>query len=146
MATRRMNVAPVHVALHGMKAVHGLVVLALVAGAIVGGCQMLPVPLAGGDLIVMEVRNRSGQPATLVVAAPGTIQDVVGAVDPAVVAAHQTVDVRFFVPSTGWWAIWANGGELMGKADVGARRGAIPMGIEIDAGGVPSWWCGRGCP
>ena len=46
-----------------------------------------------------------------------------------------TVKVRFLVPANDQWAIWANGGELMGEFDVGERRGNIPMGIDIGADG-----------
>ena len=94
----------------------------------------------------MEVSNQSARPATLVVAAPGDVRDVVGSVDPPIVPAHATVTVRFSVPSSGDWAIWANGGELMGSFDLKGRRGNIPMGIDIGADGSSSWWCQGDCP
>jgi hypothetical protein len=123
-----------------------LAVLGAVASLLVAGCQFVPPQLLGGELIVLEVANHAGRPASLVVAAPGNIGEVMGSVDPAVVPPGQTITVRFFVPPSGEWAIWANGGELMGKHDVGAKRGNVPMGIDIGRDGQPGWWCNADCP
>ena len=54
--------------------------------------------------------------------------------------------VRFFVPASGGWAIWANGGELMGEFDLKGKRGNVPMGIDIGQDGQPGWWCKADCP
>jgi len=62
----------------------------------------------------MEVANRGAAPARLAVAASGNVGEVVGSVDPSVIPPGRTVTVNFFVPHAGQWAIWANGGELMG--------------------------------
>ena len=120
------------------------IMLALVVGVVVVGCGF--VPMLGGDVIVMEVANHSPRPVPLVVAAPGELGTVVGAVDPPIVPAGATVTARFSVPRSGTWAIWANGGELMGANDVKERRGALPMGIDIGQNGDPSWWCNENCP
>jgi hypothetical protein len=122
------------------------VLLAFVAGGLVVGCEVIPASLLGGEAIVMDVANQSARPATLAVAAPGAEGTIVGSADPAVVPAHTTVTVRFLVPPTGQWAIWANGGELMGSHDVRGRRGKLPMGIDIGADGSPGWWCQGNCP
>jgi hypothetical protein len=122
------------------------VFLALVVGGLVAGCQMIPAPLLGGDAIVMEVTNGSARLATLVVAEAGDVRKIVGSADPAIVPSGATMKVRFIVPPTGNWAIWANGGELMGDFDVKGRRGNLPMGIDIGADGSPSWWCKDNCP
>ena len=122
------------------------VLCALVIGGTVVGCGVIPTPLLNGEVIVMQVVNHSPRPAALVVAAPGEIGKVVGSVDPAIVPAGQTVMVRFLVPPTGAWAIWANGGELMGNLDVKGARGKVPMGIDIGDDGSPGWWCKANCP
>ena len=122
------------------------VLLALMVAGLVAGCDLLPVPVLNGELIVMDVANLSPRPARLAVTAPGDESNVVGAVDPAIVPAGRTMTVRFFVPPSGSWAVWANGGELMGDHDVGKRRGIIPMGIDIGADGSPGWWCRGNCP
>jgi len=107
---------------------------------------MIPAPLLGGDAIVMTVTNGSARPATLVVAAPGDVRKIVGTADPSIVPSGSTLTVRFVVPSTNDWAIWANGGELMGPFDLKGRRGKVPMGIDIGADGTPGWWCQENCP
>lgn len=122
------------------------VLLALAVGGLVIGCGVIPTPLLDGQLIVMEVANRSPRPAILVVAASGDQGRIVGSVEPASVPAGQTVTVRFSVPPTGSWAIWANGGELMGESDLKGRRGDVQMGIDIGPDGTPSWWCQANCP
>jgi hypothetical protein len=122
------------------------VLLVLVIGGLVAGCDVLPVPVLNGELIVMDVANLSPRPARLAVAAPGDGSKVVGAVDPAIVPAGRTMKVRFFVPPGGSWAIFANGGELMGDHDVRERRGILPMGIDIGADGSLGWWCKGNCP
>lgn len=129
-----------------LKATGRRVLLALIVGGLVAGCDLLPVPVLNGEVIVLDVANFSPQPARLVVAAPGDETRIVGAADPAFVPSGRTMKVRFFVPPTGSWAIWANGGELMGEHDVGKRRGVLPMGIEIGATGDLSWWCKENCP
>jgi hypothetical protein len=123
-----------------------LALLAVVVGAQLAGCQFVPAELRGGELIVMEVENNSGRPAALAVAAQGNIGEVVGSAEPAVVPAGQTMTVRFFVPASGGWAIWANGGELMGEFDLKGKRGNVPMGIDIGQDGQPGWWCKADCP
>jgi hypothetical protein len=102
--------------------------------------------LVGGEAIVMQVANHSPRPVTLAVAAPGDEGRIIGSVDPSIVPAGQTVMVRFLVPPTDHWGIWANGGELMGDYDVNGRRGNIPMGIEVGVDGSPTWWCKANCP
>jgi len=102
-------------------------------------------PMLDGELIVMDVTNQSPRPATLVVAR-GDRGNVVGSVDPAVIPPRGNATVRFLVPPTGQWAIWANDGELMSDTDVGNQRGSIRMGIDIGPDGSPSWWCERDCP
>jgi hypothetical protein len=121
-------------------------VIALVLGGLVAGCEVIPATLFGGELIVFDVANHSGRPATLVVAESGDVSKIVGSVDPAIVPAHTTVKVRFTVPPTGQWAIWANGGELMGRFDLEGRRGNVPFGIDIGEDSSPSWWCRADCP
>ena len=113
--------------------------LALSIGGLIAACGVVPIPMLDGELIVMEVTNQSPRPATLVVAAPGQARQVVGSVDPAVVPAGGSATVRFLVPPTSRWSIWANDGELMGDVDIGNRRGNIPMGIDIGPDGSPSW-------
>jgi hypothetical protein len=122
------------------------VLLTLALGGLVAGCEVIPASLLGGDTIVMDVSNQSARRATLAVAAPGEERKIVGSADPAIVPAHTTVTVRFLVPPAGQWAIWANGGELMGSLDLKGRRGKLPMGIDIGADGSPSWWCQGNCP
>ena len=113
---------------------------------LLAACQFVPPQLRGGELIVMEVANRSDAPAQLAVAAMGNLGDVVGSAEPSVVPPRRTVTVNFFVPHAGQWGIWANGGELMGEPDLRGRRGNVPMGIEIGADGQASWWCRADCP
>jgi hypothetical protein len=120
--------------------------LALLYGALVLGCGLMPVPVLNGEVIVMEVANHGAQPATLVVASSGDERKIVGSAEPSIVPAGQTVTVRFVVPPAGHWAIWANGGELMGDRDIGQRRGKLPMGIDIGGDGSPGWWCQANCP
>ena len=122
------------------------VLLALVVGSLAAGCDVIPAPLLGGEAIVMEVTNDSARPATLVVAAMGDVRKIVGSADPPFVPAGAKVTVRFLVPPTDDWAIWANGGELMGSVDLKGRRGKVPMGIDIGADGTPGWWCQANCP
>jgi hypothetical protein len=121
------------------------IVLSLVVGGLVVGCRTVPISIVDANLIVMSVHNSSAKPATLVVAAPGNVTTVVGISDPSVVAPGATVMVGFRVPPGRDWAIWANGGELMGIVDVKQHRGNLSMGIDIDEGG-PSWWCKADCP
>lgn len=113
---------------------------------LVGACQFVPPQLRGGELIVMEVANRGAAPAQLAVAASGNVGEVVGSADPSVIPPGRTVTVSFFVPHAGQWAIWANGGELMGERDLRGKRGNVPMGIDIDANGQAGWWCQADCP
>ena len=122
------------------------IVFALAVGIVIAGCSALPAPFVGGDQIVVEVANRSARPATLSVSAPGDQQRVLGAADPAMVPPGVTMKVRFTVPPQGEWAIWANGGELMGSLDLQGLRGVLPMGIEIGKDGSLSWWCQQACP
>jgi hypothetical protein len=122
------------------------VALALVAGIMVAGCSVVPARFLGGDQIVMEVANNSPRPVALTVAVPGAKGQVVGAADPAVVPPRVTMKVRFIVPPTGQWAIWANDGELMSDADLKGRRGELPVVMEIQQDGNPTWWCEDDCP
>jgi len=121
-------------------------VLTLAAAVLVAACQFVPPQLRGSELIVMEVKNGGPGPASLAVAAMGDVREVVGSAEPAVVLPGQTVTVNFFVPNSGQWAIWANGGELMGEPDLRGKRGNVPMGIEIGTDGQPTWWCRADCP
>ena len=120
--------------------------LVIVASVLAAGCQFVPAELRGGELIIMEVANHAGRPATLAVASQGNVGDVVGSAEPAVVPPGQTMTVRFIVPPSGGWAIWANGGELMGEFDLKGKRGNVPMGIDIGQDGQPGWWCKADCP
>ena len=86
------------------------------------------------------------RPLALVVATMSDESEVVGSAEPAVVPAGQTMMVNFFVPRSGQWAIWANGGQLMGEPDLRGRRGTVPMGIEVDSNGGLGWWCQGNCP
>ncbi len=47
--------------------------------------------------------------------------------------------MTFIVPPTDDWAIYANGGELIGPIDVGSHVGELPIGIVIDRNGQPGW-------
>ena len=120
--------------------------VALVATVLVAACQFVPPQLRGNDLIVMEVKNGAPRPLALVVATMSDESEVVGSAEPAVVPAGQTMMVNFFVPRSGEWAIWANGGQLMGEPDLRGRRGTVPMGIEVDSNGGLRWWCQGDCP
>jgi hypothetical protein len=120
--------------------------LAVVIALWVSGCGVLPVPIGGGEVIVMNVANNSPGPARLAVAMARDEGRVVGTADPTIVPAGQTVLVRFVVPAGSHWSIWANGGELMGDFDLKGQRGNVPMGIVIDVNGSPSWWCEGNCP
>jgi hypothetical protein len=122
------------------------VLLALVIGGLAAGCDVLPTPILSGDLIVLEVTNNSPRPIPLTVAMPGDERRVVGSVDPPLVPPGTTVMARFLVPRTANWAIFANGGELMGSVDVKERRGNLPMGIDIGVDGSQGWWCKEDCP
>ena len=126
-----------------MSKVRRLVFGVVVAG-LVAGCGF--VPMLDGDAIVIEVANHSPRPVPLVVASPGEIGKIVGAANPAIVPPGATITARFSVPRTGSWAIWANGGELIGNLDVNGRRGPLPIGIDIDQNGNPGWWCRENCP
>lgn len=77
---------------------------------------------------------------------PGDERRVVGSVDPPVVPPNTTLMARFLVPRAGQWAIFANGGELIGQFDVKGRRGDLPMGIDVAVDGSESWWCRENCP
>lgn len=120
--------------------------LSLVIAVWVTACGTLPVPIGGGEVIVMNVANKGPGPARLAVAMPGDQGRIVGTADPAIVPAGATVLVRFVVPVGGHWSIWANGGELMGDFDLKGQRGNVPMGIDIGADGSPGWWCQANCP
>jgi hypothetical protein len=123
------------------------IVLAFVVGGVVAGCDVLPAPpILNADVIVLQVTNSSPRPIPLTVAMPGDERRVVGSVDPPVVPPGTTVMARFLVPRTGQWAIFANGGELIGSVDVKERRGNLPMGIDISSDGSQSWWCKDACP
>lgn len=71
---------------------------------------------------------------------------VVGSVDPPLVPPGTSVKARFLVPRTGNWAIFANGGEMMGNFDLKQRRGNVPIGIDTVADGSQNWWCQENCP
>ena len=119
---------------------------ALLVGGLVAGCDVLPTPILSADVIVLQVMNSSPRPIPLTVAMPGDERRVVGSVDPPVVPPGATVMARFLVPRTGQWAIFANGGELMGSVDIKERRGNLPMGIDISRDGSQGWWCQGNCP
>jgi hypothetical protein len=120
--------------------------LTLVIAIWVTGCGVLPVPIGGGDVLVMNVANKGPGPASLVVAMPGDQSRIVGSADPAIIPTGGAALVRFVVPVTGHWSIWANGGELMGDFDLKGQRGNVPIGIDIGADGSPTWWCKANCP
>ena len=94
----------------------------------------------------MEVKNGGPRPVELAVASMGNVGEVMGRAEPGVVPPRQTMSVNFFVPTSGQWAIWANGNELMGALDLRGKRGPVPMGIEVDANGGMGWWCKADCP
>ena len=120
--------------------------LAVVIALWVSGCGALPVPIGGGEVILMNVANNGPGAARLAVAMPGDQGRIVGSADPAIVPAGKTVLVRFVVPAGGHWSIWANAGELMGDFDLKGQRGNVPMGIDIGPDGSPTWWCKGDCP
>ena len=103
----------------------------------------------GSRQLMITVTNDSLAPVPVEVApmglgtGGGTGQRVdrahwVGVAQPASVppGSHR---VTFFVPPTDDWAIYANGGELIGPIDVGSHVGVLPIGIVVDRNGQPGW-------
>jgi hypothetical protein len=103
-------------------------------------CDQLPLAPGGTRPLVMEVANQSGRPVPLVVATPGRTSDVVGVAQPALIPPGQTLQVRFFVPVSEAWAIYANGGELIGSIDAPERLAPGSYGIQIGPDGGAGWW------
>ena len=122
------------------------IVVLMVGVATMAGCEAVPAQFLGGEAILMEVANDGPRPVSLAVAAPGDRGLIRGSAEPALLAPRRTATVRFIVPPTEQWAIFVDASELMGSFDVGRRRGAIPMGIEIAADGSLTWWCRADCP
>ncbi|HEY8168787.1 MAG TPA: hypothetical protein VIF84_08730 [Candidatus Limnocylindrales bacterium] len=128
----------------------------LVAG-VAAGCLSNPGIPAGSSRHVITVSNSAAWPAVLEVgrgglggqAHPVGQANWVGVAQPATVPSGATQPVTFFVPPSGDWSIYANGGELMGSRDVNGR-GRLDLGIQVDANGEPSWSCspapGAACP
>ena len=122
-----------------------LVLMLLVASASTA-CDAVPQALRPGSRVwIIPVENMSGRPAILAVAKlDSPIGDVVGAAQPAVVPAGQTVDVTFSVPSDRQgWGIFVNPspeiGALVTAADVPpAASGRLPLVISVDQQGNPS--------
>ncbi len=118
----------------------------IVATLATAGCLPGPNVPAGSRQLVITVTNDSLVPATLEVAPMGLgglgrpIGQArwVGVARPASVAPG-TQAVTFFIPPSSDWAIYANGGELIGPGDIGSHVGVLPIGIMIDRGGQPSW-------
>jgi hypothetical protein len=120
----------------------------LIAGILLVGCELATAPVPAGAIpLVMTVANASPQPARLVVSRSGALGDPVGVAQPDTIPPGTTVKVRFLVPPAGDWAIWVNGGELIGPHDLQRRFGTrADMGIDIDPRGQLSWWCRGNCP
>ena len=110
------------------------------------GCLPGPAMAPGSRQLIITVRNDSLVPATLEVAPMGLggvglpIGQArwVGVAQPASVP-RGVHAVTFFVPPGRDWAIYANGGELIGPVDVGSHTGALPIEIVIDRNGDPGW-------
>ena len=124
-----------------------ITVLALAVAA--SGCLPGPNAPAGSRRLVITVTNDSMAPAIVEVArmglgtGGGSGRQVgragwVGVAQPASVPPG-TQRVTFMVPPTDDWAIYANGGELIGPIDVGSHVGELPIGIVIDRNGQPGW-------
>jgi hypothetical protein len=120
--------------------------LGIALAGLVTACALVePAPPAGTALLQFQVSNQSAAPAEVAVHTRG--RELVGAAQPATVPPRSTVVVSFFVPIAGEWAIFANGGELMGSVDVRGRLGPRnDIGITIDGTGSLSWWCNARCP
>lgn len=126
---------------HAVKSIAlAAVVVALAA------CLSGPYMPAGSRQLVIAVTNESLAPAILEVAPMGlggSNRPVgqarwVGSAQPGSVPPG-THPVTFLVPPTNDWAIYANGGELIGLMDVGNHVGELPIGIVIDRNGQPGW-------
>ena len=110
-------------------------------------CGVVPGNLLnpGARVWVIPVQNGSGQPAVLAVAKDESpMGDLVGAAQPAVVPAGQTIDVTFTVPADRQgWAIFVNPGPnhgpLITAPDVPPEvSGRLPLSIFIGPNGEPS--------
>jgi hypothetical protein len=124
---------------------HRLMLGFALAGLVTACALVEPAPPAGTAMLQFQVSNQSAQPAEVAVRVGG--RELVGAAQPATVPPRATVVVSFYVPISGEWAIFTNGGELMGSRDVRGRLGARnDIGITIDGTGSLSWWCNRQCP
>lgn len=145
---------------HGTPRVRlvGLAMVATFSGLLVTGCFSGPLPPAGTRPLPVTVMNLSHAPVILEVAPMGlggVIGRPIGQPAWTGIARPTTVPpgakqlVTFFVPQTRDWAIYANGGELMGSSDVG-DRGGLTLGIEVGPNGDPGWSCAAGpgarCP
>jgi hypothetical protein len=128
-----------------------LALLAAVVAACLPGGQMSGAQMpVGSRQLIITVTNDSPVPVPVEVAETGlggtgggTGQQVgrahwVGVAQPASVppGSHR---VTFVVPPTNGWAIYANGGELIGPLDVGSHVGVLPIGIVVDRNGQPGW-------
>jgi hypothetical protein len=132
--------------LSARQATAPLAAILIVAVLATSGCLPSPHAPAGSRQLVITVTNDSPVPAILEVAPMGLggvgvpIGQArwVGVAQPASVARGEQA-VTFFVPPGNDWAIYANGGELIGPLDVGSHVGVLPIGIVIDRNGNPGW-------
>ena len=120
--------------------------IALFVALVAMACDAVPQVLHPGSRVwIIPVDNMSGRPAVLAVAKDGSpMGDIVGTAQPAVVPAHQKVDVIFTVPpDRQGWAIFVNPsptlGALIGASDVPpGASGRLPLSISVDDAGNPA--------
>ena len=118
----------------------------VVATLATSGCLPGPYVPPGSRQLIITVKNDRLVPATLEVAPMGLgglgrpIGQArgVGVAQPASVPRGEQA-VTFVVPPSSDWAIYANGGELIGPLDVGSHVGVLPIEIVIDRSGDPGW-------
>lgn len=118
----------------------------LTAAQFAVACDAVPQVLRPGSRIwIIPVQNMSGRPAVLAVAKDESpMGDLVGAAQPGVVPAGQTMDVTFTVPpDRQGWAIFVNPspqlGALIGASDVPPGvSGRLPLTISVDEQGNPA--------
>ncbi len=119
----------------------------LAAGLAMAGCLPGRSMPAGSRQVVITVDNQSPLGATIEVAPMGLGGQIgrpvgparwVGVAEPGSVPPGRH-PVSFLVPPTSDWAIYANGGELIGPLDIGSHLGTLPIEIVIMANGDPAW-------
>ena len=136
------------------KAAPATLAATVLLAAMVVGCLPGPQMPAGSRQLVISVQNGSSRPVPVFVASMGVSEPggqvpataVRGLAQPGIVPPMTTVQVVFTVPPTNDWAIYANGGELIGPADVGGHAGKLPIAIVISADGIPGWTSPGGWP